>query len=122
MHLRLKFLNIQSKYSEAVIFKAINHDLDMLYGQVNYFLTNLDYMKHNYTANFLLKYLYRETSLTQSLEIEDLINNDQEVSEKFQELRRGYKTLPKVKFLPSDVTIENILNYSSTSQALQPSF
>jgi len=69
-------------------------------------------MEQNYTTNLVLKYLYRETSLTQTLEIENAIEHDASTRETYNALRAGYKKLPKVLFYPKDETIANILDYS----------
>ena len=79
-------------------------------------------METHYTQNFLLKYLYNETSLTQKLEIENAISTDEETNKEFQILRSGYKKLPKAKFYPADTVMNKILNYSSRTMALDPSF
>ncbi len=79
-------------------------------------------MEQCYTDNFLLKYLYRETSITQTLEIEHLIETDATTKSQYDRLRAGYKYLPKVLFYPSDSAMENIMKYSTQSAALNPSF
>ncbi|NNF21276.1 MAG: hypothetical protein HKN67_04995 [Saprospiraceae bacterium] len=78
-------------------------------------------MEHGYTKNFLVKYLYRETSALKSLEIENAINSDKEVERQYKGLLNGFKMLPKVKFYPEDNTIVSILKYSAGSR-LEPSF
>lgn len=75
-------------------------------------------METCYTSNSFLKYLYRETSLTQTLEIENSIENDSEKKELFKSLQAGYKSLPKVLFYPKDETMSNILNYSNKMLAI----
>lgn len=79
-------------------------------------------MEHNYTSNLILKYLYRETSLTQTLEIEHSIENDSESKEYYKRLKAGYNNLPKVLFYPKDETVSNILSYSAHSPALDCSY
>jgi len=78
-------------------------------------------MKHNYTNNLLLKYLYGETSILLKLEVENAIQEDDQVKERFQELQKGYKMFPKVSFYPSDKTMNAILNFSN-KQVLNTSF
>jgi len=78
-------------------------------------------MKHGYTFNILLKYLYKETSILKSLEIENAINGDIELKGKYARILQGFKCLPKVKFYPADKSIANILNYSSNMQ-LSPGY
>lgn len=79
-------------------------------------------MAKHYTSNFLLKYLYNETSLTQTLEIENAISEDESIQSQFKELKRGYKMLPKVKFYPTDAVMGRILNYSHQAAALDHSY
>ncbi len=79
-------------------------------------------MEQNYTTNLVLKYLYRETSLTQTLEIEHSIENDKDVRDVYLRLKAGYKKLPKVLFYPKDETVSNILSYSAHSPALDCSY
>ncbi|NNL91414.1 MAG: hypothetical protein HKO66_04205 [Saprospiraceae bacterium] len=69
-------------------------------------------MKHNYTLNFLVKYLYGETPILQKLEIENAIQEDVHVKTEYTKLRRAFKMLPKVSFYPKDETTQKILQYS----------
>ncbi|NNE27115.1 MAG: hypothetical protein HKN09_09750 [Saprospiraceae bacterium] len=78
-------------------------------------------MKHNYTQNFLLKYLYKETKLFKTLEIENAIQEDKTVGRQYKQLLRGFRLLPKVKFYPSEKTMNAVLNYSNMT-SLKPSF
>ena len=75
-------------------------------------------MERHYTENLILKYLFRETSLTQTLEVEHSIEYDAETREIYKKLRDSLKKLPKVLFYPKDETVANILNYSSATSAL----
>ena len=78
-------------------------------------------MKHNYTFNFLIKYLYGETGILKKLEIENAIENDNAIKKEFTKLKSAYKKLPKVSFYPTDNSIKKILEYSSQSN-LKASF
>ena len=69
-------------------------------------------MKQTYTKNHLLKYLYRETSLSETLAIEEALVEDRNLFEELQGLKEAYSQLPKVKFNPSSSTIDKILSYS----------
>ncbi len=79
-------------------------------------------MEKDYTSNLILKYLYRETSLTQTLEIEHSIEHDSDSKDLFKRLKTGYNKLPKVLFYPKDETVSNILSYSAHSPALDCSY
>lgn len=69
-------------------------------------------MKHNYTLNFLVKYLYGETSILRKLEIENAISQDTHVEIEYSKLKKAYDMLPKVTFYPKDETTSKILEYS----------
>ena len=70
-------------------------------------------MEQDFTQNDLIKYLYKETSLTETLEIGAALEEDYDLLQRFQSLMAGYKQLPKVTFAPSSITLQNILGYSS---------
>ncbi len=73
-------------------------------------------MTHDYTPNMLVKYIYSETDLFETLEIENAIENDQLLKESYLTLKNGYNQLPKAKFSPSQAAIDNILLYSKISK------
>lgn len=73
-------------------------------------------MTHEYTPNMLVKYIYSETDLFETLEIENAIENDVQLKESYMTLKNGYNELPKVQFLPSQASIDNILLYSSQTE------
>ena len=54
-------------------------------------------MKQNYTFK-ILKYIYKELSITDHLETEYAIDEDQEWKGEYNQLMKGFKALPKVKF------------------------
>ena len=56
-------------------------------------------MKQNYTFK-ILKYIYKELSITDHLETEYAIDEDQEWKGEYNQLMKGFKALPKVKFYP----------------------
>ncbi len=70
-------------------------------------------MEQSFTQNDLIKYLYKETSLTETLEIEFALEEDLNLAEQFKSLMQGFLQLPKVTFAPSKVALQNILGYSS---------
>jgi len=75
-------------------------------------------MERHYTDNLILKYLYRETSLTQTLELENSIEHNPETRSAYLRLRKAYRDLPKVVFFPKEETVSNILTYSHQAPAL----
>ncbi len=74
-------------------------------------------MKHNYTENQLIQYIYGELSITDKFEIEDAMENDEYLALDYKQLYRAYKYLPKVKFAPTDISVANVLNYSRNNLA-----
>jgi len=78
-------------------------------------------METHYTLNFLIKYLYGETSVFKRLEIENALEEDSYLKKEYNELKKGFDNLPKVQFYPTDNTMNAILNYSNRG-ALNPSF
>ena len=70
-------------------------------------------MKHNYTYNFLIKYLYKEDSALRRLEIENALNSDSELKRHYKGLLKAIKMLPGVMFYPKDSTVNSILKYSA---------
>jgi len=69
-------------------------------------------MKHNYTFNFLIQYLYKENRMLRRLEIENQIAEDSTVAKEYGRLYKAFKMLPRISFYPSDKTMNSILEYS----------
>jgi hypothetical protein len=69
-------------------------------------------MKQNFTPNHLIKYLYKETSASETLAINEALAQDRALLEEYQGLLNAYQQLPKVKFNASSSSIKNILGYS----------
>lgn len=72
-------------------------------------------MKQKFTPNHLLKFLYKETTASESLAIQEAMNDNFELQEQYNEMQAGYRQLPKVKFNPSNSSIQKILGYSQNS-------
>ena len=69
-------------------------------------------MKHNFTLNHLVKFIYKETSTAETIAISHALENDWEFFENYQELKKSFDQLPQVTFNPSPDSIQNILRYS----------
>lgn len=69
-------------------------------------------MKQKFTKNDLIRYIYKETSISETLAIKVALRSNLEIHVKYQELLQGFQQLPKVKFSPAASTIQNILRYS----------
>ena len=69
-------------------------------------------MKQNFTPNHLIKYIYKETSASETLAINEAILEDPMLFDEYQDLLDAYQQLPKVKFSASPSAMKNILGYS----------
>lgn len=72
-------------------------------------------MKQSFTNNDLVRYIYKETSLADTLAIQEALLADAALLENYQTLMSGYIELPKATFAPTTSALQNILNYSSRS-------
>ena len=70
-------------------------------------------MVENFTLNKLIQFIYGELPVLEKLEVEHAIDEEEVLKNAYQDLYNGYKSYPKVKFLPKKSTLKNILNYSS---------
>ena len=69
-------------------------------------------MKQNFTSNDLIRYIYKETSLAETLAIREALEQDVLLADEYQELCQGFQLLPQAKFDASPSTLQNILRYS----------
>lgn len=69
-------------------------------------------MKHNFTLNHLVKFIYKETSAAETIAISSALETDWKLYEEYKELKKSFDQLPKVTFNPSADSIQNILRYS----------
>ncbi len=76
-------------------------------------------MKHDFTPELLIKYIYKETTAAESLAISEAISNNWQVYELYEELKQSYLQLPKVQFDPSYTCIQQILAHSAHT-AVEP--
>ena len=70
-------------------------------------------MKQNFTPDHLLRFLYKETGISESIAIQQALREDATLRKELRDLLRGYQQLPKVRFRPAAKTIQNILSYSA---------
>ena len=73
----------------------------------------MSFMKQKFTPNHLIRYIYKETSVAESISIEEAIAEDWNLSEEYGELFQAYVKLPKATFQPTPSSIRNILKYSA---------
>ncbi len=69
-------------------------------------------MKHSYTTNSLVSFLYGECSIFTKLEVEHWLSENQAINQEYETLKTTLWTLPKVSFKPAKRSIENILHFS----------
>jgi len=69
-------------------------------------------MVKDFTLNKLIQFIYGETTCLEHLEIQNAIDEDEVLRQSYLDLYNGYKKYPKVKFFPSKVSMNNILDYS----------
>ena len=69
-------------------------------------------MKQKFTKNDLIRYIYKETSVAETMAINEALSSNTDLFDHYQDLSQGYQQLPKAKFNPSAAAIQNILRYS----------
>jgi hypothetical protein len=69
-------------------------------------------MTKTFTQNDLIRYLYHETSATETTEINRALICDSELQEQFKELMATKNQLDAARLQPSPSTIQNILSYA----------
>jgi hypothetical protein len=69
-------------------------------------------MTKTFTQNDLIRYLYRETSATETTEINKALICDSDLQEQFKELTATKSQLDTVRLQPSVASIRNILSYA----------
>lgn len=77
-----------------------------------YYQTKLSSMQQTLTPDCLVRYIYRETSLSETLMIQSAMSLDAEMAEDYRMLFQAYRHLPKATFSPSPKTLQSILAYS----------
>ena len=69
-------------------------------------------MDQKFTKNHLIRFIYKETTIAETFAINEALNEDFELLEKYHDLLQGYHQLPKVKFNPAESSIQRILRHS----------
>ncbi len=67
---------------------------------------------HNFTLEDLLRYLYNETSPSQTAEIKAALENDWSLREKFEVIASARKRLDALKLSPSQQSVDAVLSYA----------
>lgn len=73
----------------------------------------------NFTPEDLLLYLYKETSLQQTSEIEQALAKDWTLREKLAVLKASKQRLDKIVETPRTEVVLNVLNYAKEKSAEQ---
>ena len=66
-----------------------------------------------FTENDLIRYIYGESSESESTEIKNAIICDADLEEKFFDLKLDTSLLDRIFFDPSELTLENVFNFSN---------
>ena len=72
-------------------------------------------MKQTFTTDQLIRFLYEETSASETFAIKKALNSSKELMEEFKLLQSAQQQLPKIQFNPKRSTMQNILRYSKST-------
>ena len=73
-------------------------------------------MKHLFTQQHLISYLYNECSLLEKAAIEKALKEDKDLALQFRNLKESQKTLNTLNVMPHVSTLQNILNYNKSNR------
>ena len=76
-------------------------------------------MERSLTQLDLIRFIYKETSATETIAVSEALDENPLLAEEFEELFEGYQQLPKAKFNPRPIALQNILRHSEQT-ALNP--
>ncbi len=72
-------------------------------------------MIQTFTQLDLIRFIYNETTTEQNRDIELALLCNNELMEEYKSLKSTVATLSEVSYTPSNSTLENILNYSKST-------
>jgi len=72
-------------------------------------------MKQSFTQQHLVKFLYRETSTSEMLSVNEALHQDPVLRQEYDQLMQAQQQLPRVQFRPAAASIHRILKYSECS-------
>jgi hypothetical protein len=72
-------------------------------------------MKQTFTQDQLIRFLYKETSASETFAIKQALNDSKELMEEFRLLQYAQQQLPKIQFRPKRSSVQNILRYSKSA-------
>jgi len=70
-------------------------------------------MELSFTQSDLIRYIYKEVTINEKLQIEQALKSDFALYEMYAESKAAYDELPRVKFNPSTSVLQSIMKYSS---------
>ncbi len=73
-------------------------------------------MNESCTLNELVLYLYNETSLLQTVEVQNAIDTDEEIAEVFDDLKKITGYITEISIRPAGALRESIINYARLSR------
>lgn len=76
-------------------------------------------MEKSLTQLDLVRFIYKETSASETIKIAESLSDNPLLMEEYEELFDGYQQLPKAKFSPRPSSLNKILRYSEQT-ALNP--
>ncbi len=76
-------------------------------------------MNETLTLNDLILYLYNETELSQTVQIQQAIDNHEEVAETFESLVEARSLVQQSLMHASPVSVQSVLAYASLTAPLQ---
>ena len=71
-------------------------------------------MTKTFTQNDLIRFIYKETSHGETIEIRKALLFDNELLDEFKELKECIRKLDSIEEVPSQKIVNNILEYSKT--------
>ena len=71
-------------------------------------------MIKTFTQDDLIRYIYRETTTEETIQIKTALNFDESLSECYHELSKTVELLKRVSFKPSESCLDKILSYSKS--------
>lgn len=69
-------------------------------------------MQENFTIEDLVRFIYHETSASETMAINEALETDSDLYAEYENLMEGFQKMPRVQFSPSNDTLDSILNYS----------
>jgi len=69
-------------------------------------------MEQPYTQEHLVQFIYKETPVLETFEIEDALENNAVLADQCATLMSAFTKLPEVKLEPTKKTILRLLDYS----------